>query len=66
MTTFVKYARRHNDDSTIDSICTKCYQTVAHGDRTAEFRLDSAERDHNCNLNGEFNHIHWRKFDGSV
>jgi len=29
MTSIVSFARRLNPDSSLDSICTKCYQTVA-------------------------------------
>jgi len=54
MTTFISFARRRNHDSSIDSICTKCYQTIASADNMNE--LDSAEEKHLCDENGEFNY----------
>jgi hypothetical protein len=53
MTSFVSFARRQNHDSSIDSICTKCYQTIASADSTSG--LTNAEESHRCNPNGEFN-----------
>jgi len=61
MTTSASFARRQNQDSSIDSICTKCYQTVASSDLTSEFSLASAERNHVCNVHGEFNHPLWQE-----
>jgi len=63
MTTFVSFSRRQNDDSTIDSICTRCYQTVASGDRSTELGLVSAEQNHVCNPHGEFNYSDWEHSD---
>jgi hypothetical protein len=54
MTSFVSFARRQNHDSSIDSICTKCYQTIASADNPNG--LTNAEESHRCNPNGEFNH----------
>lgn len=51
MTTFVSFARRQNHDSSIDSICTKCYQTVASADSAGE--LIAPEESHVCDPNGE-------------
>jgi hypothetical protein len=51
MTSLVSFARRRNPDSTIDSICTKCYQTIACGQ--SDSSLASAEENHLCDLNAE-------------
>lgn len=51
MTTFVSFARRQNHDSSIDSICTKCYQTVASADSAGE--LVAPEESHVCDPNEE-------------
>jgi hypothetical protein len=40
------FAHRHNLDGTWDSICTKCFLTVAS--ERAEDRLSTHERHHNC------------------
>jgi hypothetical protein len=53
MTSFVSFARRQNHDSSIDSICTRCYQTIASADSANG--LTNAEEGHRCNPNGEFN-----------
>jgi hypothetical protein len=53
MTTFISFARRRNPDSTIDSICTRCYQTIASGD--SEASLATAEEGHSCDPNCEYN-----------
>ncbi len=42
------FVRRFNPDGTTDSICTKCFFTIATA--TWEADLDSAERDHKCDL----------------
>jgi hypothetical protein len=52
MTSFISFARRKNENSTIDSICTRCYQTIASGDN--EDALEGAERGHSCDPNGEY------------
>ena len=51
MTTFVSFARRQNHDSSIDSICTKCYQTIANSDNADE--LAAREENHQCDPNME-------------
>jgi hypothetical protein len=56
MITLIPFARRRNQDSTVDSICTKCYQTIASEED--EVKLVSAEQRHTCNPNGEFNLRH--------
>ncbi len=49
MTSSIAFARRHNEDATIDSICTRCYQTIA-SERT-ESNLLNAEQRHACDPN---------------
>jgi hypothetical protein len=56
MTSFISFARRRNHDSTIDSICTRCYQTVASADTGSE--LETVEETHLCDPNGEFSRVH--------
>jgi hypothetical protein len=51
MTTFISFARRHNPDRTVDSICTRCYQTI--GREHNEDTLNSAEQHHSCDPNCE-------------
>jgi hypothetical protein len=46
MTSFISFARRRNHDFTIDSIGTKCYQTIACGQINSG--LASAEKNHLC------------------
>ena len=52
MTISTSFARRHNHNSTIDSICTTCYQTIASGEN--ETSLDTPENEHCCDPNGEY------------
>ena len=47
MTSFVCFARRRNLDSSVDSVCTRCYRTVANA--REESHLDLAEQSHACN-----------------
>jgi hypothetical protein len=56
MTSFISFARRRNRDSSIDSICTKCYQTIASADDASE--LEIAEKNHLCDPSGEINQQH--------
>jgi hypothetical protein len=56
MTSSISFARRRNRDSTVDSICTKCYQTIAS--ERDETKLTSAEEGHTCDPYGEFNRQH--------
>ena len=58
MTTFVSFARRRNHDQSIDSICTRCYQTIASADHAHD--LDVSESTHLCDPEGEFNRLHAR------
>jgi len=46
MASFICFARRRNHDSTVDSICTRCYQTIASGQD--DLTLSSAEESHQC------------------
>src|ERR1700735_1914967 len=52
MTSLVTIVRRKNEDSTFDSICKRCYQTIAREQDEAD--LLSAEQAHTCDPNGEF------------
>jgi hypothetical protein len=46
MTSFISFARRHNPDTSVDSICTRCYQTVANSQKVDD--LDCEELRHVC------------------
>jgi hypothetical protein len=46
MNAIIGFVRRENPDSTIDSICTKCFQTIAVA--RCERDLIRAENDHTC------------------
>jgi hypothetical protein len=46
MTSFITFARRRREDSTVDTICTRCCQTVANDSNEAG--LIEAERTHYC------------------
>jgi hypothetical protein len=63
MTSLVSFARRQNHDSSIDSICTTCYQTIASAESATEVALSSAEQNHVCSPHGEFNHPRWEHAD---
>ncbi len=51
------FARRSNRDSSIDSICTRCYQTIASARNETDLTLP--ETSHSCDPNGEFNYQHF-------
>jgi hypothetical protein len=51
MTSFISFAHRLNRDSSVDSICTRCYKTVAN--EKNESILLSAESAHRCDPDGE-------------
>jgi hypothetical protein len=53
MTTFISFARRQNRDATVDSICTRCYQTIASSNNANDLAVHEAT--HRCDINGEFN-----------
>jgi phage tail protein X len=48
MSSFVSFSRRQNRDDSVDSICTKCYQTIASSPMND---LAVAEESHVCNPN---------------
>jgi hypothetical protein len=50
--TIPKFARRQNQNSSIDSICTTCFQTIASV--ACEEELVLHEEKHVCDQNGEF------------
>jgi hypothetical protein len=52
MTTFPTFARRRNRDSSIDSICKKCFATIASAG--SEEELVALEEKHVCDPYGEF------------
>ena len=55
-TEYIAFARRLNRDSSIDSICVKCYQTIATGHSDDE--LIACEQSHVCDPNSEFARAH--------
>jgi hypothetical protein len=59
MTTFISFARRHNADTTIDSICTRCYQTIASGQDETD--LTNVEQSHSCDPSSEYLWLHPEK-----
>jgi len=52
MTAFPPFARRPNKDCSIDSICTKCFLTIASAG--SEEELVAHEEEHICDPYGEF------------
>jgi hypothetical protein len=52
MTTSTSFIRRRNKNSSIDSICTKCFLTIASVG--SEEELVAHEEKHVCNPYGEF------------
>jgi hypothetical protein len=61
LTGIFPFVRRQNLDSSVDSICAACYQTIASADLTTEVELASAEQNHLCSPHSEFNHPHWEE-----
>jgi hypothetical protein len=55
MTSYISFARRRNHDSSIDSICTKCYQTIASGQDDSS--LTNADEGHLCDPNAELDRL---------
>jgi hypothetical protein len=53
MTNFPRFAKRRNINSSIDSICTKCFATAASA--SFEEELAAQEEKHVCDPYGEFN-----------
>jgi hypothetical protein len=56
MITAIAFARRQNHDSSIDSICKTCYQTIASADTIGQ--LEATEENHVCDPNGEYSLRH--------
>jgi hypothetical protein len=56
MASFDVFAVRQNRDSSIDSICTQCYQTMHR--RAPALTFTFAEQGRVCDPNGEFNLHH--------
>jgi hypothetical protein len=54
MTAFPKFAKRRNSNRSIDSICTKCFLTVASASSDEE--LVAHEERHVCDPFGAFSH----------
>jgi hypothetical protein len=52
MATYPQFAKRRNINSSIDSICTKCFMTVASA--CSEEELGEHEAKHVCDPYGEF------------
>jgi hypothetical protein len=52
MTSPLPFAHRRNPDASVDSICTKCFQTIASEDN--EDKLIAHEERHMCNPNWQF------------
>jgi hypothetical protein len=46
MVLFGDFARRANPDSTIDLICTKCFQTIAQGKN--DMNVEDVLKKHKC------------------
>jgi len=40
MTSFISFARRLNTDRSVDSICTRCYQTIANSRKVADLSCE--------------------------
>ena len=59
MADLISFARRQNHDSSVNSICTKCYQTIGSTSTNKLGALTIAERNHRCDPNGEFNHLNF-------
>jgi len=52
MTSHLRFAHRKNPDESMDSICTKCFQTIASED--SENKLTAFEERHLCDPNSRF------------
>jgi hypothetical protein len=46
MTSLISFARKYNADKTFDSVCTRCYQTIACSWNLDH--LECAEESHVC------------------
>jgi len=58
MISFPPFVRRRNKDSSVDSICTTCFQTIASV--ASEDDLAAHEQKHICDPLGEF--VSWRAY----
>ena len=56
MSGFPPFAKRQNWNSSIDSICTKCFQTIAPAN--IEMELAAREQKHTCDPFGAFSHTY--------
>ncbi len=56
MTSPKPFAHRRNPDATIDSICTKCYQTIASENN--ETKLIAREEGHSCDPHWQYRRDH--------
>jgi len=54
MTTFPKFAKRRNWNSSFDSICIRCYQTIATAN--SEEELAAHEQKHTCDPDWAYSH----------
>lgn len=57
MTTLIPFAHRRNPDTSIDSICTTCFQTIASED--SEGKLIAHEERHSCDPNWQVSRAHF-------
>ena len=57
MTPLTSFAHRLNPDKSIDSICTKCFQTIASEE--CESKLIVHEERHSCDLNWQLTRAHF-------
>jgi hypothetical protein len=57
MVSFPPFARRRNIDSSIDSICTKCFLTIASAGSDEE--LVGHEEKHVCDPHGAFGDMYF-------
>ena len=64
MTTFPPFARRRNPDSSIDSICARCFRTVASTTGSEE-ELDADEKSHVCDPYWAFCDTYFNRNTGS-
>jgi hypothetical protein len=67
MSTFHSFARRLREDLTFDSICTRCYQTIATAPRSID--LAKIEQSHVCDPDGEhtrFSQAHMDSQRGTI
>jgi hypothetical protein len=58
MKTLGNFFHRRMSDSTVESICMKCFQTIARGEN--EFKITEIEMEHSCTSLKE-RQQHWRE-----